>query len=122
MRPVLPLFAPDRAIERRERQTDAYIYRPGNGDPTHRVMATNSQVSFGSWIANLTEGHLRAGNRVAKLSIWGYLHNSSFLQKTATLRNIRFTPLSTETRKRSCQATVLIEQLLFYLRHYCEST
>ena len=37
MHPVLALFAPDRAIERRERQTCTHIYRPEDGDPTHRI-------------------------------------------------------------------------------------
>jgi hypothetical protein len=32
---VLPLFAPDRAVERCERQTRARIHRPDNGDPVH---------------------------------------------------------------------------------------
>src|SRR6266571_2352790 len=44
MHPALALSAPDRAIERRERQTSSHIYRPGDGDPTHRIMATKSDL------------------------------------------------------------------------------
>jgi hypothetical protein len=35
MHPVIALFAPDRDIERRERQTRPGIHRPDDGDPTH---------------------------------------------------------------------------------------
>src|SRR5207248_1534484 len=35
MHPVLALFAPDYAIERRQRQTRGGIHRPDNGNPTH---------------------------------------------------------------------------------------
>ena len=69
MHPVLALFAPDCAIERRKRQTRTHIYRPDNGDPTHRIVATNFEVLFVSWIANLTEGHLPTGNRVANANL-----------------------------------------------------
>ena len=69
MHPVLALFAPDRAIKRRKRQARTQIYRPEDGDPTHRIMATTSEVLFGSWIANPTEGHLRTGNRVATANL-----------------------------------------------------
>ena len=44
MHPALALFAPDRAIERREGQTSSHIYRPGDGDPTHRIMVTKSDL------------------------------------------------------------------------------
>src|SRR5438034_11510729 len=69
MHPVLALFAPDRAIERRERQACRPVHRPGNGDPIHPVMATNFEVLFFGWIANPTEGHLRTGNRVATANL-----------------------------------------------------
>ena len=69
MHPVLALFAPDRAIERRERQTRRRVHRPGNGDPIHPIMATNSEVLFVGWVANPTEGHLRKGNRVATANL-----------------------------------------------------
>jgi hypothetical protein len=66
---VLALFAPDRAIERRERQTRGCVHRPDNGDPTHRIMATNSAFLFVGWIANPTEGDLQTGNRVANANL-----------------------------------------------------
>jgi len=95
MDPVFALFAPDRAIERRERQTCTHIYRPDNGDPTHRIIATNSEILFGSWIANLTEGHLRTGNKVANVNllIWGYPRNFSFHKKPLTYQIFASLPI-----------------------------
>src|SRR5438094_7196107 len=44
MHPVLALFGPDHAIESRERQTRGCVHRPGDGDPTHRILATKSDL------------------------------------------------------------------------------
>src|SRR5437764_12561106 len=41
MHETLALSAPNRQIHRRKGQTCTHVYRPDNGDPTHRLMATN---------------------------------------------------------------------------------
>ncbi len=61
MHPAFALFAPNCQIHRRKGQTCPDVYRPDEGDPTHRIMAGYSEVLFVSWIAHLTEGHLRFG-------------------------------------------------------------
>ena len=75
MRPVLALFAPDHAVERRERQTRSGVHRPYNCDPTHRIVGMNSEVLSISCVANLTEGHLPTASRVANANplIWDSL-------------------------------------------------
>src|SRR5438477_7416424 len=63
MHETLALSAPNGQIHRRKGQTCTHIYRPENGDPTHRIVATSNEFLFVSSIANLTEGHLPTGNR-----------------------------------------------------------
>ncbi len=55
MRPSLALFAPDCAIERRKRQTRTQIYRPEDGDPTHRLTATSFDLECVSISPSSTE-------------------------------------------------------------------
>ena len=69
MHETLALSAPNRQIHRRKGQTCTHVYRPNNGDPTHRLMATNFEFLFVSSIANLTEDHLPAGSRVANANL-----------------------------------------------------
>src|SRR4029453_7847181 len=69
MHETLAISAPNRQIHRRKGQTCTHVYRPDNGDPTHRLMATNFEFLFVGWIANLTEGHLPAGSRVANANL-----------------------------------------------------
>jgi len=69
MHETLALSAPNRQIHRRKGQTCTHVYRPDNGDPTHRLMATNFEFLFVSWTANLTEGHLPTGSRVANVNL-----------------------------------------------------
>src|SRR6266699_7346626 len=69
MHETLALSAPNRQIHRRKGQTCTHVYRPDNGDPTHRLIATNFEFLFVSWTANLTEGHLPAGSRVANANL-----------------------------------------------------
>src|SRR5213079_60440 len=71
MHETLALSAPNRQIHRRKGQTCTHVYRPDNGDPTHRLMATNFEFLFVRWIANPTEGHFPVGSLVvnANLSI-----------------------------------------------------
>jgi rubredoxin len=75
MHETLAISAPNRQIHRRKGQTCTHVYRPDNGDPTHRLIATTFEFLFVRWTANLTEGHLPTGNRVAnaKLLIRGSL-------------------------------------------------
>src|SRR5438034_9545710 len=44
MHRVLALFGPGHAIESRQRQTRGCVHRPGDGDPTHRIMTTKSDL------------------------------------------------------------------------------
>ncbi len=76
MHETLALSAPNRQIHRRKGQTCTHVYRPDNGDPTHRLMATTFEFLFVSWTANLTEGHLPAGSRVA---------NANFLTRVSLI-------------------------------------
>src|SRR6266567_432556 len=69
MHETLALSAPNRQIHRRKGQTCTHVYRPDNGDPTHRLMATNFELLFVSWIANLTEGHSVAESRVPNANL-----------------------------------------------------
>src|SRR5438874_13338389 len=69
MHETLALSAPNRQIHRRKGQTCTHVYRPDNGDPTHRLMATNFEFLFVRWIANLTEGHFPARSRVANANL-----------------------------------------------------
>jgi len=69
MHETLALSAPNRQIHRRKGQTCTHVYRPDNSDPTHRLTATNFEFLFVRWIANLTEGHLPTGNRVANANL-----------------------------------------------------
>ena len=66
MDPVLPLLAPDQQSYPRQRQAGGGIHRPDNGDPTHRLMATNFEFLFVRWIANL---HLPTGDRVTNANL-----------------------------------------------------
>src|SRR6266513_3478334 len=69
MHETLAFTAPNHQIHRRKGQTCTYVYRPDNGDPTHRLMAANFEFLFVSSIANLTEDHLPTGNRVADANL-----------------------------------------------------
>src|SRR5882724_6774531 len=69
MHETLALSAPNRQIHRRKGQTCTHVYRPDNGDPTHRLTATNFEFLFVRWIANLTEGHLPTGNGGANANL-----------------------------------------------------
>jgi hypothetical protein len=69
MHEILAISAPNRQIHRRKGQTCTHVYRPDNGDPTHRLMVANFEFLFVRLIANLTEGHLPAGNRVANANL-----------------------------------------------------
>src|SRR6266550_1387929 len=69
MHETLALSAPNRQIHHRKGQTCTHVYRPDNSDPTHRLMATNFEFLFVTSIANLTEGHLPAGSRVANANL-----------------------------------------------------
>src|SRR5438045_973894 len=69
MHETLALSAPNRQIHHRKGQTCTHVYRPDNGDPTHRLTATNFEFLFVRWIANLTEGNLPTGKRVANANL-----------------------------------------------------
>ena len=98
MHEILAIPAPNRQIHRRKGQTCTHVYRPDNGDPTHRLMATNFEFLFVRWIANLTECHLPAGSRLA---------NANLLIRVSLvipvfIKNPRFNIFS-KTAKRMCQ-------------------